>query len=115
MRRKTRRRAKPSALAGALRLGLVFAALIAVNVYIFYFRRGTSLKDLARLSADKALAETVIAAPPKSKAAKAAAPERPALAPGATEDDPSLDDGRLVEATLSATDTLAAILKRESV
>ncbi len=104
----TRRRRKRSPFAGAVRLGVVFLLLIAVNAYFFFFRHGTSLKDLERLSAEKKPA-ALLPPPPAPKKKEAAPPA--ALAAEAMLD----EEGRAVSGTIGAGDTLGSALKREEI
>src|SRR5438046_9454869 len=99
MRRAPRRRARRSPWQGTLRLAAVFAVLVAVNVYFFFFRRGTSLNDLVRLSEDQELAATVL---PSKIAAHAASPV-PATPKAAAPPHAELpDDGRPQLGTVDA-------------
>ena len=108
----TRRRRKSQPIQGLLLLGGVFALLIAINVYIFFFRGGTSLGDLARLSEERKASPALIA-PPKREPALA----KGAAAKGAVEVVEPLgeDDGRTAEGRIGAGESLAVALKREGV
>jgi murein DD-endopeptidase MepM/ murein hydrolase activator NlpD len=107
--RKKRRR---TSLQGGLRLAAVFALLVGVNVYFFFLRGGTSLRDLERLAGQKAPVALVApaSAPPKkveAAAKKVDAPEAQAPSPD--------EDGRVAQGVVGASDTLAGVLKREEV
>jgi murein DD-endopeptidase MepM/ murein hydrolase activator NlpD len=111
----TRRRRKSARSGGVLRVALVFALLGGVNVYIFFFRHGTSLSDLERLSAQRKDANLPSAriptpSPPQAKKAQeGGARARPVEAAEAVVD----DEGRTVHGTVGASDTLSGLLKRE--
>ena len=36
---------------GSMRLGALFAVLVGINIYVFFFRGGTSIRDLLKTSA----------------------------------------------------------------
>lgn len=74
---RSRRRpaARRSAWAGSVRLGVLFAVLVGINLYVFFFRGGTSIGDLMKTSAiskhapgNPSAADTVVA-PKKESAA----------------------------------------------
>ncbi|MFH1129953.1 MAG: M23 family metallopeptidase [Pseudomonadota bacterium] len=52
-RRSRSRRKKKSKWAGTVRLGALFAVLVGINVYVFFFRGGTSIGELIKASAIK--------------------------------------------------------------
>jgi murein DD-endopeptidase MepM/ murein hydrolase activator NlpD len=107
----TRRRRHSSPWKGTIRLGAVFTLLVAVNVYFFFLRGGTSLPDLHKLSEEKKGPAAVV--PPAVK------PQAPAAANAALhKDEPTPvpdDEGRIAQGTAGASDTLAAVLRRENV
>jgi len=102
-KRKRPRRVSP--WQGSLRLLLVFAVLIGVNVYFFFLRGGTSLRallkttELAREGQPAAIASPPSAAPAAKKQAAAATEEEP--------------DSRTVEGTMSDSDTVERAWKRD--
>lgn len=124
-RRTARRRARRSSQRGTLLLVGAFVVLIAANVYYFGFRRGTSVRDLVRLSQDKELATLTIqqAQQAKRSAATQAAPKANSAKPGAqpaTDDTPVVDDsaaesGRVVTGSIPEAGTLASVLRAEEV
>src|SRR3954454_3394642 len=92
-RKGTRRRASP--WQGSVRLGLVFAVLIGVNVYFFFLRGGTSLRALMKtteLAKSSSSAGSPLVAAPVSGAAAAPKPKS---------DDPSAEEARVVEGTMA--------------
>src|SRR5438309_8975609 len=97
-KRKSRRRVSP--WQGSLRLLLVFAVLIGVNVYFFLLRGGTSLRALMKtteLAKSNSAAAPIVAAPAPSGATAAAK---------AKSDDPSAEEARVVEGTMADSDTV---------
>jgi murein DD-endopeptidase MepM/ murein hydrolase activator NlpD len=112
-----RSRRRPSPWRGTIRLTLVFAFLIAVNVYYFFFRGGTSLRDLQRLSEEKKGPSALVippAAPPGQSPADKRTPGQ-AAAPEATPEVNPDEDARVQAGVAGPSDTLAAVLKREGV
>src|SRR4051812_35847205 len=102
-KRKSRRRVSP--WQGSLRLLLVFAVLIGVNVYFFLLRGGTSVRALLKTAelGQKGQAAAIVPPlppPPAKKPAAAAAPE----------DEP---DSRVVDAQMSDSDTVERAWKRD--
>src|SRR5438874_1296756 len=95
---KKKRRASP--WQGSVRLGMVFAVLIGVNVYFFFLRGGTSLRALMKTTE---MAKTNPAAAPLV-ATPVAAPAPIAARPKG--DDPSAEEARVVEGTLADNDTV---------
>ena len=110
----SRRRRTPARHAASLRLGLVFAGLIGLNVYFFFFRGGTSLPGLLKAAEihreptppqqHAAPVRGTVAAPPVAKSSAA----QPAVAPAS-------DGGRTIAVTLRAGDSVAGVLAREGV
>jgi murein DD-endopeptidase MepM/ murein hydrolase activator NlpD len=96
--RRSRRRASP--WQGSVRLGIVFAVLIGVNVYFFFLRGGTSLRALMKTTelakANPTAAAPLVAAP------IAASP----VAAKAKADDPTAEEARVVEGTMADNDTV---------
>jgi murein DD-endopeptidase MepM/ murein hydrolase activator NlpD len=92
-----KRRASP--WQGSVRLGLVFVALIGINVYFLFLRGGTSLRALIKTAE--------LAKQNPAPAPAAAAPRRVAHA----KSDEAADDGRIVEGTMSDNDTLERVWK----
>src|SRR4051794_1534586 len=101
-KRKSRRRVSP--WQGSLRLLLVFAVLIGVNVYFFLLRGGTSVRALLKTAelGQKGQAAAIVppVPPPAAKKPAAAAPE----------DEP---DSRLIDAQMSDNDTVERAWKRD--
>jgi murein DD-endopeptidase MepM/ murein hydrolase activator NlpD len=90
---RSRRRASP--WQGSLRLGLVFAVLIGVNVYFFLLRGGTSVRDLIKtteLNKQNAPAPSAVTAPQAAK-------PKPA-------EESAGEDARVVDHTLGDNDTV---------
>ncbi len=109
----SRRRRRPSPWRGTLALAGVFGLLVAVNVYYFFLRGGTSLPALQKMSAEQKGPAAVV--PPSAKA-----PARPPAAAPAPAKEPEVaaptdEDNRIATGTAGASDTLAAVLKREEV
>jgi murein DD-endopeptidase MepM/ murein hydrolase activator NlpD len=104
-KKRSRRRAAP--WQGTLRLGLVFVALIGVNVYFFFLRGGTSLRALLKSSEmAKQAGPSAAMAPAGASAAKAPAPLGPKK-PGEDE------DARVVEGVMKETDTVEKVWKAQ--
>lgn len=110
--RKRRRRPvhddRPPASRGSLRLALVLAALVGVNLYVFLWRGGTSVPDVM----DRA------ALAGEGNPAASAGRDLPAEADGLVttpSDDPAqeVDEGRWVEGQVQGGDSLGRILRRE--
>jgi murein DD-endopeptidase MepM/ murein hydrolase activator NlpD len=110
-KRMRRRRAAPP-WQGTVRLGLVFAALIGINVYILLLRGGTSLRALLRTS-ERGKAGTPIAAL-VARAPETGAPPATAHRPAARAGSDAADT-RVVEGALAAGETVEAALRREGV
>ena len=112
-----RRRKRRSPWQGTLRLGVVFAVLIAVNAYFLFLRRGTSVADLVRLSGNKELAAAVVAVPAKPVAPKSVRSDRNDKADTARiareKEADALDEGRARAGRIGAGETLGAALRRE--
>jgi murein DD-endopeptidase MepM/ murein hydrolase activator NlpD len=104
-KRKSRRRVSP--WQGSLRLLLVFAVLIGVNVYFFFLRGGTSLRALLKTAE---MAKTQPAAIyPNGGPPKAASPAAKKTAP-AKDDEP---DSRVIEGAMGDSDTVERAWKRD--
>ena len=110
-----RSRRKTSSVQGTLRLGLVFVALIGVNVYIFFLRGRTSLPQLMKTSElGRQMAGAAAQAPEASiNPSEAEAPAAPVKRERRTLADD--EDGRVVEAPLPVGERLARILEREGI
>jgi murein DD-endopeptidase MepM/ murein hydrolase activator NlpD len=93
---KKKRRASP--WQGSVRLGMVFAVLIGVNVYFFFLRGGTSLRALMKT--------TELAKSNPTTAPVAAAPSGVAAAAKAKTDDAAAEESRVVEGTMQDSDTV---------
>ncbi len=102
-KRKTRSR-KKSGAGGTLRLGLVFVALIAVNVYFFALRPRTSLRDLMKNQP----APAAVIEPQAPSAAPA-----PAQAKRAAAGSDDGEDARVVEGVMTEHDTVERVWKRD--
>jgi murein DD-endopeptidase MepM/ murein hydrolase activator NlpD len=95
-----RRKRRSSELRNSLRLGVVLASLVGINVYVFFFNRGTAPRDVLNLqstsktmdgtrhelltkdaSHGRALLASASTAPAKAAPAAAPAPKAPASAP----------------------------------
>jgi murein DD-endopeptidase MepM/ murein hydrolase activator NlpD len=93
-----RRKRRSTEVRNSVRLGVVLAALVGINVYVFFFNRGTAPKDVLNLQstsktmegtrhdllakdATKARALLASSASPAPAAAKASAPAAPRAAP----------------------------------
>jgi murein DD-endopeptidase MepM/ murein hydrolase activator NlpD len=119
MRKRRQTGAPRRAPKNSLRLSALLLALVAMNVYVFFFRGGTSVRDVLRSQAVRGAPAASSSAPPASvlphepapasanAPATAAAPAAAALP--ALED----EDARRVEGVMGASDTLAGALKRE--
>src|SRR5205823_13397593 len=82
-------------------LVLVVAVLVGINVYVFVFRRGTSMRDLmktAELNKQVAQPSALVAAasPPRLKA-----------------DDPANEEARVVDGTMQESDTVERVWKSQ--
>src|SRR5688572_26593527 len=97
MVRRRRPRSRADRLRGTIRLGVVFAVLIGINVYVFLIRPG-NVKDVARQVEASRIA-----------AAETKAPEPPA----GEENAPSV--GREIAGKVGKGDALQKILRREGV
>lgn len=53
LRSKQYRSKRGGSWRGSMRLGLLFAVLVGINVYVFFFRGGTSIQDILKASAIK--------------------------------------------------------------
>jgi murein DD-endopeptidase MepM/ murein hydrolase activator NlpD len=98
------RRASP--WQGSVRLGMVFAVLIGVNVYFFFLRGGTSLRALMKTTELQKANPTIPATGETSATATPAAPKPKS-------DDPSAEEARVVEGTMADNDTLERRLKSD--
>jgi|SRR5579883_635515 len=122
--RTPKRRPRSSPWSGTVRLGLVFAALIGVNAYFLFFRRGTSLGDLKKQAENPAIVvgkaggrgaegegapatPTPVVATPTRAAKERARPAEPEIE--------IPDEGRVVGGTIGGSETLAQALRREGV
>jgi murein DD-endopeptidase MepM/ murein hydrolase activator NlpD len=93
---KKKRRASP--WQGSVRLGMVFAVLIGVNVYFFFLRGGTSLRALMKT--------TELAKSNPTTAPVVAVPSGVAAAAKAKTDDAAAEESRVVEGTMQDSDTV---------
>jgi murein DD-endopeptidase MepM/ murein hydrolase activator NlpD len=116
-------------LRNSLRLGALLVVLTGINVYVFFFRDDTSVKKLmSPTSTGKVLSEehkrvlAESATPVSAPAAKPGAPAPVAALPGAAKPgapaaapapgEPNVE-GKTVEGTVGAHDTLGEVLSRE--
>ncbi|MSP62038.1 MAG: M23 family metallopeptidase [Myxococcales bacterium] len=115
-RNQVTKRRRTSPWSGTLRLAAVFALLIAVNVYYFLLRGGTSISELQRISAEKGKTPAALLSPRGAKKATRdfPGPARGKGAPDAVEV-ASDDEGRVAQGVIGSSDTLAAVLKREEI
>src|SRR3954466_4878901 len=96
--RRTGSKRRASPWQGSVRLGMVFAVLIGVNVYFFLLRGGTSLRalmkttELAKQNPGAASAPVTSGAATGGSAAAAAAKLK--------SDDPTAEEARVVEGTM---------------
>ncbi|HEX4458840.1 MAG TPA: M23 family metallopeptidase [Polyangia bacterium] len=97
--RRSKRRASP--WQGSVRLGMVFAVLIGVNVYFFFLRGGTSLRALMKTTElakhDPSAASALLAQPSGASAQPA---------PKLKADDASAEEARVVEGVMADNDTV---------
>jgi murein DD-endopeptidase MepM/ murein hydrolase activator NlpD len=110
-RRRTRGRrvAGRSSLSGSLRLFGLLGVLVAINVYVFFFRGGTSLKDVLRTAALPPQQGAALPGLAKSAGDAARGRGRGASAGGRARLGPAtvpVEDERLVSAVLEPGDTL---------
>jgi murein DD-endopeptidase MepM/ murein hydrolase activator NlpD len=105
---------------GSLRLGLVLAVLVAVNLYVFLWRGGTSIPDVmekAQVAGIAPLAGTSAAlAPGGTGESDDSVGDGPAVAPGPDDESDGDGDevGRWVEGDVQAGDSMGKILRREN-
>jgi murein DD-endopeptidase MepM/ murein hydrolase activator NlpD len=96
--RRSKRRASP--WQGSVRLGMVFAILIGVNVYFFFLRGGTSLRALMKtteLAKHDPSAASAMVTPSGGTAQSAARPKS---------DDATAEEARVVEGVMADSDTV---------
>ncbi|HWM86688.1 MAG TPA: peptidoglycan DD-metalloendopeptidase family protein [Kofleriaceae bacterium] len=111
-RKQPRRASAKSAARGTLRLGLVLLVLVAVNLYVFLWRGGTSIPDVmeqAAVAGAKEGAGLSTGDPEEPVEGERAEPPRPA---DETEGSPD-EAGRWVEGEVAPGDSLIKILRRE--
>src|ERR1700749_3170952 len=97
-RKSSKRRTSP--WQGSVRLGMVFAVLIGVNVYFFFLRGGTSLRALMKtteLAKHDPSAGQALTQAPGASAQPAAKPKT---------DDASTEEARVVEGVMAVNDTV---------
>lgn len=100
-KKRSKRKRKESPLRGTLRMAAIFAALIAVNVYFFFLRGGTSLRALLKeTEAGKAAVVSGDVPPPR--------PAPPPAKKPAEE-----DEGRVVEGVMGEHDTVEKVWRGE--
>jgi murein DD-endopeptidase MepM/ murein hydrolase activator NlpD len=97
--RRSKRRASP--WQGSVRLGMVFAILIGVNVYFFFLRGGTSLRALMKTTElakhDPSVASALVTSSGGSGQPAVARPKS---------DDPAAEEARVVEGVMADSDTV---------
>lgn len=87
---------------GTLRLGAVLATLVAINIYVFFFRGGTSIQDVRR------------AAQAARIQAQGKGPEAKETSPGEVRDlDIPLGTARKASGEVQRGETLISVLRRE--
>jgi len=109
------RRRKQRTVAASVRLGVLLSALVGINIYVFFFRGGTSLRDVLK-------AQAVHGSPAAGGSSEGDPMPGPATAglqkptlppekvpPPVLED----EDARRIEGTMGKNDTLAGRLKRD--
>jgi len=104
--RKSKQHRRVAPWQGTLRLGLVFAGLIAVNVYFFFLRGGTSLTSLLKATEQARQNGPSAALVPHL----AEAPAAPQPAARAKEDE---EDARVTEGVMQDSDTVERVWRRE--
>src|SRR5262245_59281256 len=107
-RRRTRPRHR-----GTLRLGLLLCGLVAINVYVFFYRGGTNLREVLQ---KQSMSNPSVAASGGGAAdgdpalpGKLAAAEK--IPPPVMED----EDAHRIEGTMGPEDTLAGVLGKQGV
>jgi murein DD-endopeptidase MepM/ murein hydrolase activator NlpD len=107
-RRRTRPRHR-----GTLRLGLLLCGLVAINVYVFFYRGGTNLRDVLK-------AQSLAPNTPGAQAAGGGEGDAPSpvKAPPAEKIPAPVmedEDARRIEGTMGPKDTLAGVLGKQGV
>jgi murein DD-endopeptidase MepM/ murein hydrolase activator NlpD len=96
-----------------LRLGLLLCGLVAINVYVFFYRGGTSLRDVLKAqSMNNASAQALGGGPSEGDPpapGKLAPPEK---IPAPVMED---EDAHRIEGTMGPEDTLAGVLGKQGV
>jgi len=103
----------------SLRLGAVLAGLVGINIYVFFYKDGTALRDIFKPSStskamggrDSGLPPTLNKPPSGAASSGGAAAGPPAAAPPAGT--PASGGSRAVEGKIGPSDTLGEILARE--
>src|SRR5690242_18962860 len=104
---KGRRKRRASPWQGSVRLGMVFAVLIGVNVYFFFLRGGTSLRALMKTI--ELAKQNPPAVPPLAGAPAASAP----AAGKPRSEDRTAEEARVVEGTMQDNDTVERRFKSD--
>ena len=95
----------------SLRLGLVLAVLVGINIYVFFFRGGTSISDVKK-AVQQAEIATPANAPPSGSPA---GPALPSAKPVAGAEPPAPPAGKTVEGTIQNGDSLLKIMEKAGV
>jgi murein DD-endopeptidase MepM/ murein hydrolase activator NlpD len=105
---------QPAAGRGSLRLGVVLLALVAVNLYVFLWRGGTSIPDVMEQAQVAGAAEGGAGAPEEDVAPPEEGDTAQPVSPAdEAEGEPGEETGRWVEGQVAAGDSLGKILKKE--
>src|SRR5262245_16428271 len=106
---RRKRRARAKGMRSSLRLGLVLALLVGINIYVFFFRGGTSINDVKKQLHQAQIAPTATAA-----TANAAAPA-PSAKPAAGQETPAPPAGKTLEGKIQNGDSLLKIMEKAGV
>jgi len=104
---KARARRRVAPWQGTLRITMVIGLLLGVNLYIFVFKRGTSLRELLRAS------ETAKSGGPAAIAVGGGAPPGPVAPAQKPKPAPEEEDARVVEGVMKESDTVERVWKAE--
>src|SRR5262245_30759335 len=105
---RRRRRARSGTIRNTLRLGIVLTLLVGINVYVFFFKSGTSLKDVKEAVKGAQI--------PATQQPAAMAGQAPSAKAGEGSADPgSPTAGKTLEGTIKAGDSLLKVFERAGV